>query len=542
MTKYSSLTDLGELIPRPDMIDDTIHEDGNTQDIIQTILMADGFKSHMAAREMKAVSAELIGENDYHTLMNVWNFVHDNIRYKADPRGHERIKSPSRLWYDREGDCKSFSLMIGSILRNYKTIGFSYRFVGYDRRLNDYTHVYVIAHMKNRPVVMDAVHTRFDEEVPYVLKKDYSMTQISHLHGISAPNYNRGARPSQAERFADAPRKAIRVPNIKDITRLTEGQLSLKLLSQSLEIDKAYYGMSKDIAEAEALIYRALNSGSGAITGYVDTELGKQIAQYVTSASKNLHAAIDPARMSSLHGINADPFTKEYCVEKFPYDAKKICYKKGFLGLGCTNWGPDPNDPAYKKYIDCINEKNAYWNIFNQPNYINGCHHMLYAYELRDSVPSSVNTKRIFHDFAINDWSLLTGMSKENVRIVTANGIKQTSASGKLPDISPEGSIGYISEAHKFSDPRIPKIGVVGVDDIAIIVSIIIAAGGFILKCIDQNSINRSRLQSNIGNNSFGPSEKDWIDELKANNMHIILGGAALAAGLLFIPSKKSKS
>ncbi|MBK9718272.1 MAG: hypothetical protein IPO85_12330 [Saprospiraceae bacterium] len=58
--------------------------------------------------------------------------------------------------------------------------------------------------------------------------------------------------------------------------------------------------------------------------------------------------------------------------------------------------------------------------------------------------------------------------------------------------------------------------------EIAIIVSILIAAGTFILKCIDQNSINRARLQSNIGNNSFGPSEKDWLDDLKNKNMYII--------------------
>ncbi len=94
MAYISSLTNLGDLIPRPDMIDDTIHEDGTTIDIIQTILMADGFKSHMAAREMKELSVQLVGENDYHTLMNVWDFVHHNIKYKDDPRGHDQIKSP----------------------------------------------------------------------------------------------------------------------------------------------------------------------------------------------------------------------------------------------------------------------------------------------------------------------------------------------------------------------------------------------------------------------------------------------------------------
>ncbi len=93
--------------------------------------------------------------------------------------------------------------MIGSILTNYKNIGCSHRFVGYDRKLIDYTHLYVIAHLKNRPVIMDNVHTRLNEELPFVLDKDYKMTQISHLHGI-APNSNLSARQLQVIRFTGA--------------------------------------------------------------------------------------------------------------------------------------------------------------------------------------------------------------------------------------------------------------------------------------------------------------------------------------------------
>ncbi|MBK9718271.1 MAG: hypothetical protein IPO85_12325 [Saprospiraceae bacterium] len=106
--------------------------------------------------------------------------------------------------------------------------------------------------------------------------------------------------------------------------------------------------------------------------------------------------------MSSING-NPDPFTKEYCVEKFPYDAKNILAKR--LRVFLTQWVRILVILNLENYIDCIAEKNAYWNIFNQPNYINGCHHMLYAYEVRHSVPTAVATKRIFHDFAINDWS-----------------------------------------------------------------------------------------------------------------------------------------
>lgn len=533
-------------VPSPNNVDYVRHEDGDTQDIINAILYADKYKDYMNAKDMSVVASRLRTSDHMQTLYNVWYFVRHNIEYQADKVGDERIKDAKVLWAMRVGDCKSFSLMIGSILRNYKDIGFSYRFVGYKPsilRAADYTHVYVIAHIPGRknPVILDSTIKDFDYEVPFLINKDYSMTKIVHMTGVSAPNYNRGAVPTRAERLADAPRRAIRVPDIKNIPRLTEGQLSLNLLLQSLEIDEAYYGKSKAINEGKLLIQRALQTGSNAITGYVDTPLGVEIAGMVASAGKKLYAAIDPARMFTRNGIN-DPFTKEYCEQTFPYDAKKICLKRGFLGFGCTNWGPDPNDAAYRKYIDCIHEKNAYHNIFNQPNYINGAHHMLYAFEARETVPPAVVSKKIFHDFAINDWSSLSGLSVENVRLVTANGIKQTSASRKLPDITPSGSINYISEAHNFSDPSIPKIGVVGVDDIAIIVSIIIAAGGFILKCIDQNSINRARLQTNLGNKSFGPSEKDWIDKLNTENNYLLLGAAVLGGGLFLWPSSNKKS
>lgn len=541
MAKYSSLTNLGELIPRPDMIDDTIHEDGNTMDIIQTILMADGFKSHMAAREMKAVSSELIGENDYHTLMNVWEFVHDNIRYKADPRGHERIKSPSRLWHDREGDCKSFSLMIGSILRNYKTIGFSYRFVGYDRKLNDYTHVYVIAHMKNRPVVMDAVHTRFDEEVPYVLKKDYSMTQISHLHGISAPNYNRGARPSQAERFADAPRKAIRVPNIKDIPNLTEGQLSLILLDQSLDIDRAFYGDSIDLQEGKRLIHNALKTGSGSITGIIGTDFGLGIAAQVNEYSRKNYAALNilNLRHSSINGQAEYEYEKRKCEEKYPVPLK--CVRKNIFGK-CLQKAPDLSTPEYQQFLKCLNLATANYNIFNTKEYINGSHHMLYEFNTNRSL-ARVDTKTVLHKNAISSWADISGISRENVVLFTANGIKQTAASnGKIQDISPQGSLDLMQKAYlyKGQDPAIGEVVAI-LTAIVAVISICISAYKAISESIDRNKINRADLYEGIGHKEFGPEVDDWIETLEKNQNYIIGGAALLAAALFFFP-KKSKS
>jgi transglutaminase-like putative cysteine protease len=114
----------------------------------------------------------LVGRSDYQTLRNIWSFVRNNVQYRQDRPGHEKVKSPAALFAVGHGDCKSFSVAIAAILRHLG-IPYKYRFTAYSP--GDYTHVYVVAYPKgNQPVIMDAVHTKFDDEVPYQRKKDYT--------------------------------------------------------------------------------------------------------------------------------------------------------------------------------------------------------------------------------------------------------------------------------------------------------------------------------------------------------------------------------
>lgn len=153
------------------------HRNGDTADIISTILYADARSGTFITNGVEC----LRGANEYETLRNVWAFVKHNIEYRADRAGHERVKSPGALFTIGHGDCKSFSIAIAAILRALG-ISYRYRFTAYGP--GDVTHVYVIADGNRGPVILDAVHKKFDEEARYYYKKDIRPKKSS-LNGIS---------------------------------------------------------------------------------------------------------------------------------------------------------------------------------------------------------------------------------------------------------------------------------------------------------------------------------------------------------------------
>jgi hypothetical protein len=101
--------------------------------------------------------------------------VKTHLRYQKDRVGHERVKSPGKLWEDREGDCKSYSVFIGSIYRNLG-IQYKYRFAHYPNgRLDrDVNHVFTVAvDQRGREIPTDAVADYFNYEEPYEYAIDY---------------------------------------------------------------------------------------------------------------------------------------------------------------------------------------------------------------------------------------------------------------------------------------------------------------------------------------------------------------------------------
>lgn len=161
------------------------YKNGETNDIIKVIMDMD----KVADKYVDPEAAQcLAGSDDYETLRNIWKFVKGNVRYKADKRGKEVVKSPSALFAIGQGDCKSFSIAEVALLRALGFKGIRYRFTSYDG--GDITHVYVVCKLGGKDVILDAVHSRFDSEVAYAFKKDVRASTSNGIGAMPTENGN----------------------------------------------------------------------------------------------------------------------------------------------------------------------------------------------------------------------------------------------------------------------------------------------------------------------------------------------------------------
>lgn len=144
-------------------------KNATVENIVQAILYAD--KQSQPFTDQYAPMLRV--STDMGTLTNVWAFVRDNIRYVQDDWGEEIIKSPGRTWQDQEGDCKSMSVMVGSLAQN---LGYSYfyRVAFYDPDRPNAGHIYPVVVLNNgTQVIVDPVNDRFNHEYRYWKKQDY---------------------------------------------------------------------------------------------------------------------------------------------------------------------------------------------------------------------------------------------------------------------------------------------------------------------------------------------------------------------------------
>ncbi len=161
---------------------EVLHHQADVKDIIETILHADG----MSAQFTRRFAPYLKDKDDYRTLKNIWSFVRRYIRYERDQAGNEVIKSPGRTWADRFADCKSMSVMVGSLLKN---LGFRYfyRVAFYDSDNPQQGHIYPVAILPGgEKVIIDAVHHSFDEEVTFWRADDYNPSTGERQEDVAA--------------------------------------------------------------------------------------------------------------------------------------------------------------------------------------------------------------------------------------------------------------------------------------------------------------------------------------------------------------------
>jgi len=325
-----------------------LHEDGDTEDIINVVLDADKFKS----KEFCKFAEQFAGKDG---LKKLWRFVRFNIKYKEDPFGHQYIQLPPALWKSGIGDCKSKTLFINAVLR---CLGISYktRFVSYGS--TKVTHVYTVAIIDGQELAIDAVYTKFGQEAPYSYKRDY-MTKIAVVSGPPTANQRLTKQPVKAVkgrftalksvygREADAIIKEskekqsyLKPAEMIPFSKLTEGEAKARILLRQLQIkavmlpEKAKV-FDEMIAVTERLIH---NSGKGftqgnALTGSIPKGM-ESYAKFLQSAMRDQRPAVNlnrkgKARVGSTPYANPiQAYNTYFDQDEYFYFGKNSKYKK----------------------------------------------------------------------------------------------------------------------------------------------------------------------------------------------------------------------
>jgi len=553
----SKSRDFYDLIPKPDYVEDIHHKKGNTQDIINVILDAYKFQNFRPSKSMRPLASALKTDDIYNTLYNVWYFVRNNITYKADDPGKEKIKDPAYLYHHGVGDCKSFSLMVGSIISNYKDVSFSFRFTSYNPGDN-FSHVYVVAKIpgKSRMIILDATHSAFDEEAEYVRKKDFKMTEISHIHG--GPALIGRARPKIAEAFADGPRRAFS-PAIVGVEKLTQGELKLHLMDQQIQTMEAYYGDNNQVfSQARQFISQALsNLPNFNVSGYVRPEHERLISLIMNAKKRHIDQVIKVDHILNQTGISGKEIKWTGIIS--PADMEK-CVKAAGVETADGTWR------FFHRYLhysgvsykfrgvleECFNQAaQREWsknNFFDKEDFKKGAPSLLYEfientvfYKLLNAEGSA---KKVIQQSYIDAFATVSGFDRDNVNLYTRNGITYAGAAAKIKDITPEGFLSGLSDGIKYK-------GQPGINEPAttvLIITTIASAIIAILKAMKTNPTLEQNLQSLTKaslSESTGPNYKDFDKEVKnLELMNWLVPGAIVLLGgaIIFSPNKKKAS
>lgn len=172
---------MAELIIAGDNKDYVLVTDGDTNDIIKVIEIAD----HHGIDYVTEFAHSIEGANVYETCSNLWDYVKNTIPYQEDGEGHQRIQLPGQLYNNRYielggtgkgGDCKSMALFCSSVLRALGNYNFKYRFIS-ETTNADVHHVYLIVAYQDENgqpcyITLDCTLDAFNQEVDFAKKID----------------------------------------------------------------------------------------------------------------------------------------------------------------------------------------------------------------------------------------------------------------------------------------------------------------------------------------------------------------------------------
>lgn len=157
------------MIPKPQYIAIKVKDYQNVYDIVAECIKA----VNNSYQNAKPIHDLIISKtkSDIEYLYAVWKYAKSQITYNKEPIERQTAREFQRIFYDKEGDCKHFSIFIASIIKNHPRFKDKLKF-----RITDsgkgFKHIYVIAD----DYVIDGTASKFHWESPKIVRfKDFKI-------------------------------------------------------------------------------------------------------------------------------------------------------------------------------------------------------------------------------------------------------------------------------------------------------------------------------------------------------------------------------
>lgn len=198
-------------------------------------------------------------------LFEVWRMMRPPMmRYVEDHMNGDQLpKQPANLWADGQGDCKSYTIFISSVLTNLGIPNWL-RLVRYDR--DTWQHIYTVARVGSKKYVLDGCLAGFNREKPFTAKLDMPGQVVSignpALRPVPVP---RGVA-RQLARINKLRLSLLNAPAVAEQRGIDVGATLNLLARQESQLVSANHAYQQNRSlQTQAALDRLMTSGVGCV-------------------------------------------------------------------------------------------------------------------------------------------------------------------------------------------------------------------------------------------------------------------------------------
>lgn len=305
-----------------------------------------------------------------------------------------------------------------------------------------------------------------------------------------------------------------------EYTRMTDGELSVALVARQAEY--LYLGTNnKDFLTQANTLKGILNNtvngidfspGSGALTTWAKNKIKRN--DY--PAMSAFYRDSSPKRIGQL--LSYGDYRQRELNE---------CYKLQKQWEE-TSWFSFRKKTELRKSWEQCFAAAQYLNTVNQKMEDSGAH-LMFSFPSSKST-TAIQTKRVLHKIAVENYSSIFGLSRENIAMWLSNGILAQNIKKGAGEMHPEETIDFmVQNVTGDQVGALPAIIAV-IKAVLEIAAVALAATQAIISALNPRDLQIAQANTQgLGTQSFGPEQSDFIGEVRESGAIWPIAAAAAA-------------